>query len=51
MFWAPFAWCLWATRRRIWWMAAALAMVAALTRITGIILVVPLLIEFAQAHH
>ncbi|MGO8948409.1 MAG: hypothetical protein ACLQUY_12275 [Ktedonobacterales bacterium] len=48
LFLASFAWCLWATRRRIWWLAALLALTATLTRVTGIILVIPMLIEFLR---
>jgi Gpi18-like mannosyltransferase len=49
LFLASFAWCLWATRERIWWLAALLSFTAALTRLTGIVLVIPMLIEFFRA--
>ena len=48
LFLASFAWCLWATRQRIWWLAALLALTASLTRITGVVLVLPMLIEFLR---
>ncbi len=48
LFLASFAWCLWATRQRIWWLAALLALTATLTRLTGIILVIPMLLEYAR---
>lgn len=48
LFLASFAWCLWATRQRIWWLAALLSLTASLTRITGIVLVIPMLIEFLR---
>jgi hypothetical protein len=48
LFLASFAWCLWATRQRIWWLAALLSLTASLTRITGIVLVIPMLIEFIR---
>jgi hypothetical protein len=50
LFLASFAWCLWATRERIWWLAALLALTATLTRITGVVLVVPMLVEFLRVH-
>jgi hypothetical protein len=49
LFLASFAWCLWAARERIWWLAALLSFTAALTRLTGIVLVIPVLIEFFRA--
>jgi hypothetical protein len=48
LFLASFAWCLWATRERIWWLAALLSFTAALTRLTGIVLVIPMLIEYLR---
>jgi Gpi18-like mannosyltransferase len=48
LFLASFAWCLWATRERIWWLAALMSFIAALTRLTGIVLVIPMLIEFLR---
>jgi hypothetical protein len=49
LFLASFAWCLWATRERIWWLAALLSFTASLTRLTGIVLVIPMLIEFLRS--
>ncbi|PWT70598.1 MAG: hypothetical protein C5B60_11790 [Chloroflexi bacterium] len=49
LFLASFAWCLWATRQRIWWLAALLALTASLTRVTGVILIIPMLLEYLQA--
>lgn len=42
--------CLYCARRGSWWMAAALAFLAGLTRFTGIVLVLPLLWEYGRQH-
>lgn len=41
---------LYCARRGAWWQAAALALLAALTRFTGIVLALPLLWEFGRQH-
>lgn len=43
-------WCLWSMRRGNWYLAAAFAFFAALCRSTGVILLLPLLYEFARQH-
>jgi hypothetical protein len=49
-FLAAAVWCLWGMRRGHWPIAAGCAFIAALLRPTGLILVAPLLYEFARQH-